>query len=107
MVAIYNNLFLEQGATYNTNINISGSYDLVGNGSSQLRQSYYSSNSSGSFTVTVDEANSKINLFMASDLTANIAAGRYVYDVILNNSSANTITRILEGVVYVSPSVTR
>jgi hypothetical protein len=107
MAAIYNNLYLEQGATYNTNIVIKGDYNLTGTGNSQIRSSYYSANSAASFNVTIDAANSIINLSMTPDVTANIPAGRYVYDTIISDSANNITTRILEGVISVSPSVTR
>jgi hypothetical protein len=37
--------------------------------------------------------------------TANISAGRYVYDVVIKDSS-NNVTRVLEGIVNVLPQVT-
>ena len=47
-----------------------------------------------------------IVLSLDADTSSNIAAGRYVYDVVIKDSS-NTITRILEGIIDVSPRVTR
>ena len=34
-----------------------------------------------------------------------VAPGKYVYDVLLNNTHDNTKTRILEGVLNVTPAV--
>jgi hypothetical protein len=106
MPAIYQNLYLEQGATYKTTIIIKGDYNLTGNGESQIRNSYYAANSAASFGVTLDTSNNTVTLSMSPAVTANIAPGRYVYDTIIHNPANNT-TRILEGVVSVSPSVTR
>jgi hypothetical protein len=106
MPAIYQNLYLEQGATYKTTIIVKGDHDLTGNGLSQIRNSYYASNSAASFDVAIDKSNSTITLSMSPAVTANIVPGRYVYDTIIHNPANNT-TRILEGVVSVSPSVTR
>lgn len=39
--------------------------------------------------------------------TANIEAGKYYYDLELYNSSANTITRLIQGVARVTQNVTR
>ena len=39
--------------------------------------------------------------------TANIMPGRYVFDTIISDESQNTTTRILEGIVEVTPRVTR
>jgi hypothetical protein len=41
-----------------------------------------------------------------SSNTSIIVPGRYVYDVTVNDG-ANTVTRIVEGIVTVLPSVTR
>jgi hypothetical protein len=43
---------------------------------------------------------------MTSANTSNLTPGRYVYDVIIT-SSANVVTRVVEGIVTVLPSVTR
>ena len=40
-------------------------------------------------------------------LTANIAAGKYYYDTEIHNSTANTITRLVQGVARVTQNVTR
>ena len=41
-----------------------------------------------------------------ADETSNIVAGRYVYDVEIT-SSANVTSRIVEGIVTVTPEVTK
>jgi hypothetical protein len=107
MPALYNNLYIEQGSTYNNTIIIDGIGDLPGNSSSQIRKTYYSSNTTASFETDVDTLNNTITLYLSSDVTSNITPGRYVYDAIVNDSANNTITRVLEGIVDVSPSVTR
>jgi hypothetical protein len=38
--------------------------------------------------------------------TANLSAGRYVYDLKIT-SPANVVSRVVEGIVTVLPSVTR
>lgn len=74
--------------------------------SSQLRKSYYSL-TANNFNATVsDSANGEITLTMAAENTAGLRAGRYVYDVILIDSSNNK-TRLIEGIATVLPSVTR
>ena len=44
---------------------------------------------------------------ISSANTSNLRAGRYVFDVELNDSANNTITRIFEGIATVLPNVTR
>ena len=46
----------------------------------------------------------RVQLNLTSTQTAAITAGRYVYDVFLTDSS-NTVTRVVEGIVTVTPRV--
>ena len=47
-----------------------------------------------------------ITLSLTANQTSNLVYGRYVYDVDVTDAS-NTVTRVLEGIVTVTPSVTR
>lgn len=112
MPAAYSNLLLEQGATFNTTItldDVNGAvYNLTGYAASgQMRKSYYSANATVTFSTNVYPATGVIELSLTSAQTANISPGRYVYDTIITNAGANTVTRVLEGIVDVSPRVTR
>ena len=111
MSAGYQELFLEQGTDFTTSItldDVNGDpYNLTGfTAKSQMRKSYYSTNPTAQFTITINTPTSGVlNISLPSANTANIAAGRYVYDVAIKNS-ANTVTRVLEGIVNVLPRVT-
>lgn len=110
MPAAYTNLYLEKGATYYTTITLDDvygdSYNLSGyTANSQMRKSYYSSNATAVFTTTIDTTNGAIILALSTATTSNIAPGRYVYDTTITKNGE--VTRILEGIVDVSPSVTR
>jgi hypothetical protein len=113
MPAGYQELFLEQGAHYSTSITLDDSdgnaFDLTNfDAKSQIRKSYYSSNPTAEFTVNIPTPNNgTINLTMTSNITANVASGRYVYDVVVKNNSSNTVIRVLEGIVNVMPQVTK
>jgi hypothetical protein len=74
--------------------------------SSQIRKSYYSSNATATFVATIDPTTATISLQLSARATANISPGRYVYDTTITDTNQNVI-RILEGVVDVSPCVTR
>ena len=39
--------------------------------------------------------------------TTNVTAGKYFYDLELVNTSANTVTRLIQGVARVTQEVTR
>ena len=105
-------LFIEQGASFSTDVDVS---DVNGNPKdltdysvySQIRKSYYSS-TSFDFTITVDDPSSgTIKMDMSSDITSTISAGRYVYDVVIKNNETGVVLRIFEGVVTVLPRVTK
>lgn len=112
MPAGYTELFLEQGADFSMSItldDVSGeNFNLVNySASSQMRKSYYSSNATATFSVSTgnDPSLGVITLTMNSANTANIYPGRYVYDVYV--TSANSRVRVLEGIVSVTPQVTK
>lgn len=112
MAAGYQELFLEQGTTFTTNITLDDvdgvPFDLTDvQAKSQIRKSYYSANTTAEFDVVINSPTTGlILLVLDSQVTANIAAGRYVYDVAIKDT-ANTVTRVLEGIVNVIPQVTR
>jgi hypothetical protein len=112
MSAAYQELFLEQGTTFTTNITLDDidgvPFDLTGvTAKSQIRKSYYSANTTAEFSVIINTpSDGTILLLLDAPTTANIAAGRYVYDVAIKDT-ANTVTRVLEGIVNVIPQVTK
>jgi len=104
------NLVIDQGTTYSTSITITDEYndiyDLTGfTGAAQLRKHYTSSNATA-FSVALGGNTGVITLSLTSTQTASLIAGRYVYDVEIT-SSANVISRIVEGIATVTPNVTR
>jgi hypothetical protein len=112
MSAAYTELFLEQGTDFYTSItldDVNGDpYDLTGVAAKgQIKKSYYSTNETSHFIITItNPITGVINMAVPSANTANIAAGRYVYDVIIKDT-ANNVTRVLEGIVNVIPQVSK
>lgn len=112
MPAAFTTLYVDQGSTFNTTITLDDNYGNVYNlynfsANSQIRKSYYSTNSTAVFATTINVANGTVLLSLSAPVTANIAAGRYVYDTVLTDNSNGSKLRILEGIVDVSPCVTR
>jgi hypothetical protein len=114
MSAGYQELFLEQGASFNTTITLDDVYGNAYNlynysASSQIRKSYYSSNATATFHTSVFGNSGSITLQLDAPTTANIYPGRYLYDVVIysNVDAANNTIRVLEGVINVTPRVTR
>jgi hypothetical protein len=104
------NLIVDQGATFQTIVTLTNSdgdpIDISGyTGAAQLRKSYTSS-TFYSFGVTLGGANGTITLSLSANTSANIAGGRYLYDVELTDQGG-TVSRVFEGIVTVNPNITR
>jgi hypothetical protein len=105
------NLVIDQGATFSTTITVTDAdgvaRDLTGyTGDAQIRRHYTSSNSV-SFAVSISENTGEITLSLTPEQSGSLEGGtRYVYDLEVTDSS-NVVSRILEGIVTVTPSVTR
>lgn len=108
----YAELTINQGTTFESTldlvaddgsaINVAG-YVFSG----QIRKSYYSANATANLVISIsDSANGNVLVSLNSATTANIAAGRYLYDIKMTDT-ANTVTRIVEGVITVTPQVTK
>lgn len=113
MPAGYQELYIEQGTTFTTQItlddNMGGPFDLTNyTVASQARKSYYSANASIVFNASVFDANNGIiQLSADAATTANVTPGKLVYDVMVTDTVSGNVTRVLEGQIFVSPSVTR
>lgn len=110
-MAAFTEITIEQGATFSTTVNVEDAYynpvDLTGySASSQMRKSYYSSTSYPITATVTGTANGEITMSITSANTSSLTPGRYVYDLIINDG-ANTVTRVVEGIATVLPSVTR
>ena len=112
-MAAYVELYMDQGATFNnvinitddvtnTPVNVSG-YTVT----SQIRRSYYSVNATANIVCTItDASNGEVTMSLSAANTANIKAGRYLFDVKTVDGS-NVVSRILEGIITVTPQVGR
>ena len=103
------NLVVDQGTTFVSQITFNNEEGNTINfstytGAGQIRKHYSSSNST-SFSVSLS-ANGVITLQLTANQTSNLVAGRYVYDLEVTDSS-NQISRLIEGIVTVTPNVTR
>jgi len=71
-----------------------------------MRKSFYSS-TANNFTATItDNAAGEITLTMTASETASLKPGRYVYDLLITDD-AGTKSRIVEGIVSVTPGSTQ
>ena len=106
------NLFLDQGTTFSANITVNDSSGTVRDISdytarSQFRRSYLSANSN-SFTATIETGtDGNVRLQMSAADSSNVVAARYLYDVEIVSNTTSAVERIIEGIVVVTPEVTR
>jgi hypothetical protein len=108
------NLRIDQGATFTSDITVTNTdgtaFDLTGHTASAKMASGYSSTRTRTiFTTSIanDPTTGVITLSLTADQTNNLEApARYVYDVEITKTSDSTITRVIEGIITVSPSVT-
>lgn len=112
-MAAYVELIVDQGTTFtnvinlsdditNANINVSG-YIVR----SQMRRSYYSANATANITCTItNAAQGEITMSLDANTTSSIKAGRYLFDL-ETVDSLGTVSRVLEGIITVTPGITR
>lgn len=112
-MAIQQNLVMEQGADFQAVIklyadNISA-LNLSGyTGESDVRRSYDSVSATTTLAVSIPvPGNGELYLTLGASSTATIKSGRYVYDVLITNTSTGIKTRAVEGIITVTPGVTR
>lgn len=112
-MSAYVELYLDQGTTFNNVINLTDDItntpiNIAGyTATSQLRRSYYSANASANITCSItNAANGEVTLSMTAANTANLKPGRYLFDV-KSDDGAGSVTRLVEGIITVTPSVTK
>ena len=109
-MALKGNITIDQGTTFSTTIDVTNedglAIDLTGyTGAAQMRK-HYTSTTAYTFTVTIAALSGEVTLSMTANATVNIAPGRYMYDCELTDNTG-TVSRIIEGIVTVTPGVTR
>jgi len=109
-MAVYTELTIEQYADFVTTLNVE---DIQGDSinlasytaTAQMRKSPYST-TAHSFVVTTSNTVGEITMSMSAANTANIAPGRYLYDLNIT-SNTGVVTRVVEGIVTVIAGITR
>lgn len=103
------NLVVDQGSDFSTTIDILDSdgnaVDLSTYTAAGKVKKHYTSLSSVSFTTSLTSSGI-LTISLAANTSDNLEAGRYVYDVELTSNTGD-VTRVLEGILTVTPSVTR
>lgn len=114
-MATVKNLVIDQGTTYSLTITVADAngneIDLDGYTlRAQLRKSY-GSTSYTAFTVTPaqDTTTGELTISLTDTQTSALKAGRYVYDIEIVSpvGDGSVVTRVLEGIITVTPEVSR
>lgn len=109
-MAIKANLLIDQGSDFSTEIDVLDDNGdpvvLTGfTGAAQMRK-HYTSSTSTAFNVSINASDGTVTLSMNAATSSTVTPGRYVYDCELTSSS-NVVSRLVEGIVTVTPQVTR
>ena len=108
------NLILDRGATFSSDVTVSDTdgtaFDLTGyTAAAKMAKGYASTQTRVIITAAInnDPTTGVITLSLTADQTKALdAPARYVYDVEITKTSDSTVTRVIEGLITVSPDVT-
>ena len=102
-------LVIDQGTSFTTDLNLTDDngdplhlYNYTAN---SLIKKWYTSSTFVAFETAINSNTGVITLSLSSNTTANLVAGRYVYDVVITDTS-NVVSRVVEGYITVTPSAT-
>lgn len=103
-------LVIDAGTTYSTTLNLTDDNgDILNLNNFQanaVMKKWYTSTNSVVFNASINVAMGTVTLELDANVTSTIVPGRYVYDVDLTDLGANTVSRVVEGIITVTPSVT-
>jgi len=110
-MAIVANLLVDQGTDFETTIDIVGSdgnpVDLTGYTiAGQIRKAYTSSTAYNFVAEVTAEIAGIVTINLSNNITSNMKAGRYVYDVEMTSPNGMR-SRVCEGILEVNAEVTR
>ena len=113
-MAEYVELYIDQGSDFSTTVSLNDdSTNLPQNVTgyvvtSSLRRSLLSPNAAANLVCSIyDASNGEFLITMSSSATANLRAGSYLFDVKVYDTNSMTSSRLIEGVMFVTPSVTK
>ena len=108
----YVELYMDQGADFSTTIAINNEINNTPQNvdgyivTSQMRKSLVSQNSTATLVCSTDANTGQIFMQLDAANTANIPAGTYFFDMRVYDSGTMTTTRLIEGIIFVTPSIT-
>lgn len=104
------NLVIDQGTTFSNDISLKDAngdpLPLTGQTANAQMRKWYTSTAQTDFSTTIDVDAGIVTIGLNSNTTANLEPGRYVYDLKLTDGAGH-VQRVVEGIVTVTPFVTR
>ena len=111
-MAIVSNLVIDQGASFQADIDVSDAdgdaLNLTGYTTAGQMRKTYASTTATDFSASVQSVtNGTVRISLSAVQTNALKAGRYVYDVEIKKTSTSEVTRVVEGQIEVTPGVTK
>ena len=108
------NLTIDKSATFSSDVTVTDTdgtaFDLTGYiAAAKMALGYASTRTRVTLTTQInsDPTTGIITISLTADQTKALdAPARYVYDVEITKTSDSTVTRVIEGIITVSPDVT-
>ena len=115
MASRYKNLTIDQGSDFEYTTQVYGSKSTTTptptdnyTANAQMRKSYYHTNAVVTFDITNVTGDDTFTMAANNKITAAVAPGKYVYDMEITQTSGSfKRTRVLEGIITVTPEVTK
>lgn len=103
------NLVIDQGATFSSDLALTDengdALSLEGYTAESQMRKWYTSSTAIDFATAINLEAGTITLSLTAAQSESITPGRYVYDVKI--TKAGVESRVVEGIVTVTPNVTR
>ena len=109
-MAIKANLVIDQGTSFSATVDVTNTggspFNLTGYTTAAQMRKNYNSSTAVTFTTSQNGVYGAITLSLSAANTVSLEPGRYLYDVEIT-SGGGTVTRVVEGIVTVTPGMTR
>lgn len=110
-MAITRNLYIDQGSEFYEEFPITDEAKNIVNLSvftaeANMKKSYSSTVSVNLNANIPEPSNGIVSVYLTSAQSSELAPGRYVYDLVITNSTTNGRIRAVEGICVVNPGVT-
>lgn len=104
------NLSIDAGASFSSDVDVQNDdgsvFDLTGyTAQGKMSKGYSTTYERVYFDIVVYEADGIVTIKLDPAATSQLEDGRWVYDVEITNTADSTVTRVVEGIITVYPSV--